>query len=107
MPWFHRAEPTQGHHSPLAAPQAPPSAEDSLFRSLFDNTLEAVVITDDHGRVLEANAEACHLFGRTLERTSTKSPFLRTGGQRREQRSTRCSQVSRVMGSCLTRVLDG
>src|SRR3954468_7983400 len=73
MPWFHRAEPTQGHHSPLAAPQAPPSAQDSLFRTLFDNTLEAVVITDDHGRVLEANAEACRLFGRTLEQMRSSS----------------------------------
>jgi PAS domain S-box-containing protein len=42
-------------------------ADDSLFRSVFENTLEAVVMTDASGRVLEANAEACHLFGRTLE----------------------------------------
>jgi PAS domain-containing protein len=30
----------------------------SLFRSVFDNTLEAIVIADARGRILEANAEA-------------------------------------------------
>src|SRR3954465_11330565 len=67
MPSFHRAEPMPGRHKPLPAPPGTPVADDSLFRSVFENTLEAVVITDASGRVLEANAEACYLFGRTLE----------------------------------------
>ena len=56
-----------GRPKPLPAPPGTPVADDSLFRSVFENTLEAVVITDASGRVLEANAEACYLFGRTLE----------------------------------------
>jgi PAS domain S-box-containing protein len=42
-------------------------ADDNLFRSVFDNTLEAIIIADARGNVLEANAEACFLFGRTVE----------------------------------------
>ena len=44
-----------------------PDPGDGLFRSVFDNTLEAIVITDERGHVLEANAKACFLFGRTAE----------------------------------------
>ena len=44
-----------------------PTGGDGLFRSVFDNTLEAIIIADARGRVLEANAEACYLFGRTVE----------------------------------------
>ena len=68
MPSIHLAERMPGRHGPLPADQATPSSDDSLFRSVFDNTLEAVVVTDDDGRILEANAEACYLFGRTIER---------------------------------------
>ena len=67
MPWFHLAEPMPGRHGPLPAPPGTPVADASLFRAVFENTLEAVVITDASGRVLQANAEACYLFGRTLE----------------------------------------
>lgn len=47
---------------------------DGLFRSVFDNTLEAIVITDASGVVLEANAEACFLFGRTLDEMRVTPP---------------------------------
>jgi len=50
------------------------SAGEILFRSVFDHTLEAVVITDARGRVLEANAEACFLFGRTLDEMRSAVP---------------------------------
>ena len=41
---------------------------------MFDNTLEAIVITDACGRVLEANAEACFLFGRTVDEMRSAVP---------------------------------
>ena len=44
-----------------------PAEGDALFRSVFDNTLEAIVIAEVTGQVLDANAEACFLFGRTLD----------------------------------------
>ena len=50
---------------------ATPEEGDPLFRSVFDNTLEAIVVTDLAGHVLEASAEACFLFGRTLEEMRT------------------------------------
>ena len=50
------------------------SADESLFRSVFDNTLEAIVITDARGCVLEANAEACFLFGGTLDEMRSAIP---------------------------------
>lgn len=53
---------------------AKPADADGLFRSVFDNTLEAIVITDATGRVLEANAEACYLFGRTLDEMRSTDP---------------------------------
>jgi PAS domain S-box-containing protein len=56
----------------LRATQA--SADEALFRSVFDNTLEAIVITDARGRVLEANAEACFLFGRTVDEMRSAVP---------------------------------
>jgi PAS domain S-box-containing protein len=34
---------------------------------VFDNTIEAIVITDGRGCILEANAEACFVFGRTVD----------------------------------------
>ena len=57
----------------MKRPRATPIADESLFRSVFDNTLEAVVVTDARGRVLEANAEACYLFDRTLEQMRATS----------------------------------
>ena len=33
------------------------------FRAVFDNTLDAIVITDNEGRFQEANAAACELYG--------------------------------------------
>jgi two-component system cell cycle sensor histidine kinase/response regulator CckA len=61
-------------------PQLSSSAElsvgerDGLFRSVFDNTLEAIVIADVNGYVLEANAEACFLFGRTVKQLRDTEP---------------------------------
>ena len=40
---------------------------DNLFRSIFDNSLEAILLMDDAGQILEANPEACYLFGRSLD----------------------------------------
>jgi PAS domain S-box-containing protein len=52
----------------------PPLASDGLFRSVFDNTLEAIVIADERGHVLEANAEACFLFERTVHELRSTGP---------------------------------
>jgi PAS domain S-box-containing protein len=54
--------------------RAPTTGDDRLFRSIFDNTLEAIVITDARGRILEANAEACFLFGRTVAELRSTLP---------------------------------
>ena len=51
-----------------------PLGGDGLFRSVFDNTLEAIVIADSAGHVLEANAEACFLFGRTVDELRATPP---------------------------------
>ena len=56
------------------ARHTPPLASDGLFRSVFDNTLEAIVITDESGHVLEANAEACFLFERTVHELRSTIP---------------------------------
>jgi PAS domain S-box-containing protein len=53
---------------------AKPDVDDGLFRSVFDNTLEAIVITDSRGRVLEANPEACFLFGGSLADMQAAGP---------------------------------
>ena len=50
------------------------SRRDDLFRSLFDNTLEAIVITDADGGIAEANGEACFLFGRTADEMRAAPP---------------------------------
>jgi len=41
---------------------APPAGE-QLFRAVFDNALEAMVIADDEGNYIDANPAACELFG--------------------------------------------
>jgi two-component system cell cycle sensor histidine kinase/response regulator CckA len=40
---------------------------DELFRAIFDNALEAVVITDEDGRYVDVNDAACTLFGRSRD----------------------------------------
>jgi PAS domain S-box-containing protein len=48
-------------------------AEDALresedrYRSLFDNTIDAILLTAPDGRILSANPAACRIFGRTEE----------------------------------------
>jgi PAS domain S-box-containing protein len=63
----------------LKSPRIPkPGLDNTLFRSVFENTLEAIVITDARARVLEANAEACFLFGRTMDemRSADRSKLI-------------------------------
>jgi two-component system cell cycle sensor histidine kinase/response regulator CckA len=38
---------------------------EELFRAVFDNAYEAMVITDDDGRYVDVNPAACELFGRS------------------------------------------
>jgi PAS domain S-box-containing protein len=40
-----------------------PLAGEQLFRAVFDNALEAMVIADDQGNYIDANPAACELFG--------------------------------------------
>jgi PAS domain S-box-containing protein len=70
---FH---PAPSHQEPTRLTPIRPATPhgDGLFRSVFDNTLEAIVILDARGRVLEANAEACYLFDRTLEQMRAALP---------------------------------
>ncbi|HEY9233041.1 MAG TPA: GAF domain-containing protein, partial [Blastocatellia bacterium] len=42
--------------------KASPAGE-QLFRAVFDNALEAMLIADDHGNYVDANPAACELFG--------------------------------------------
>ena len=55
------------------AEQAQRAATDALheseaqFRAIFDNALDAMVISDDDGRYLDVNPAACELFGRTRD----------------------------------------
>jgi PAS domain S-box-containing protein len=37
------------------------------YRSLFDNSLDAILLTKPDGTILDANPSACKMFGRTLE----------------------------------------
>jgi len=37
------------------------------YRSFFDNSIDAVLLTSPDGNILKANAEACHIFGYTEE----------------------------------------
>ncbi len=37
------------------------------YRSLFENSLDAIMLTEPQGGILEANREACRIFGRTEE----------------------------------------
>ena len=62
------------HPALRLARHTPPLASDGLFRSVFDNTLEAIVIMDERGHVLEANAEACFLFERTVLELRSTAP---------------------------------
>ena len=35
------------------------------YRALFENSMDAILLTSPDGSILEANSAACHLFGRT------------------------------------------
>jgi PAS domain S-box-containing protein len=45
--------------------QAESRSNEERFRSLFDHSIDAVLIADANGNVEAANSEACRLFGRT------------------------------------------
>src|SRR5918992_1283074 len=47
--------------------QAESRSNEERFRSLFDHSIDAVLIGDAHGNIEAANPEACRLFGRTEE----------------------------------------
>jgi PAS domain S-box-containing protein len=47
--------------------QAESRSNEERFRSLFDHSIDAVLIGDPHGNIEAANPEACRLFGRTEE----------------------------------------
>jgi PAS domain S-box-containing protein len=51
------------------------------FRSLFENTLDAILIADDTGEYIGANDAACDIFGVSLERLlgSKVEDFVRPG----------------------------
>ena len=38
---------------------------ENLFRAVFDGAFEAMVISNDEGRYVDANPAACEVFGRT------------------------------------------
>ena len=40
---------------------------ENLFRAVFDGAFEAMLISNDEGRYVDANPAACELFGRTRE----------------------------------------
>jgi PAS domain S-box-containing protein len=52
------------------------------FRAVFDNTLDAIIITDNEGRFQEVNAAACQLYGVTREQLHNMrlSDFMEDGG---------------------------
>lgn len=37
------------------------------YRSIFDNSMDAILLTDPNGPILDANPAACRMFGRTVE----------------------------------------
>jgi len=43
------------------------SVTEDQFRSLFENSIDAVLLTTPDGTVMAANAEACRIFGHTEE----------------------------------------
>ncbi|MEN3334759.1 MAG: hypothetical protein V7641_4124 [Blastocatellia bacterium] len=58
----------QARSSPPRQPTSAPLHEgDQLFRAVFDNALEAMLIADDDGNYLDANPAACELFGLTRD----------------------------------------
>jgi PAS domain-containing protein len=47
--------------------QAESRSNEEQFRSLFDHSIDAVIIGDPQGNIEAANPEACRMFGRTEE----------------------------------------
>jgi PAS domain S-box-containing protein len=76
---------------------------------VFDNALEAVVVTDAGGRLIEANAEACRLFDRTpLEmRDTLASAFVNVSDPRVDSALAEVSVNGRFAGALPLRRGDG
>ena len=47
---------------------------ENLFHAVFDGAFEAMLISDDEGRYVDANPAACELFGRTRDELLALSP---------------------------------
>ena len=41
------------------------SESETKYRSLFENSLDAILLTSPDGKILSANPAACHMYGRT------------------------------------------
>jgi PAS domain S-box-containing protein len=52
---------------PSSAALKTSSTDDKLFRLLFENSLDAIIIADDDGVFLDVNQPACNLFGYSRE----------------------------------------
>jgi PAS domain S-box-containing protein len=96
--------------STLASSGGPPSSDDDLFRSIFDNSLEAILITDPStGGIVEANAEACRLFGGTLAsmRAREREEFADPTDPRTVTALARRAETGRFAGVVTMRRRDG
>lgn len=56
------------HHTDLDASYYSLSLRDRQLRAFFEGAIDAMLILDDQGRYLDANAAACELFGLSRER---------------------------------------
>jgi PAS domain S-box-containing protein len=51
--------------STIESEKMPASENDTIFRAIFENSLDAILITYPDGRIFSANPSACAMFGRT------------------------------------------
>jgi PAS domain-containing protein len=58
---------TYEREAALRASQAAVREGEALFRAIFDNNLDAALLTTPEGEILAANAEASRIFGRSQD----------------------------------------
>jgi PAS domain S-box-containing protein len=81
---------------------------EQLLRAIFDNALEPMVLTDEHGRYVDANRAACELYQLPLEQLVGRKFAEFTGADLLDDADSRAFRVKgSVRGQVVITRIDG
>lgn len=97
------------HSNTPGLPQQQNLPEESLYRMLFHNSLDGIMLTAPDGRILDANAAACRILGRTREQIleEGRAGLIDNTDPRLEGYVAERTRTGKVHGELIARRTDG